>query len=538
MIVGNNQLNSPVALAKDGLVNTINVKKDVGAVQTLEKLHTIIQAVETVKKGATSRGYCATYTLLSGLFKVATGNWFSGAVATGAGAVELYKIFGNHQTNDLKRLLEDTGAGLEMLQALDQENKKSLISLESDLQKVQAGINELTNKLSQVEGIATFGRVELEQLKEEAKVEYTKAIAIQQKVLEKLTSAKEKLSKGTEALAKSKESIRQLSAQADQTVRSSDVTKVLEQFQKVTEGAISQFSSAQKIIVEADEELSQAIGLLHDSNKQNERAITAATTAIATASEKFKAIKEIAKHEQQKEILQDKTKCMENEIKLMQKRVDEQEEIVRDAQQNIKDAQDVITFGMQSVIIGGGLGAFFGNMVGAPVIGAPVGVIAYHNWHNGGVISQATSAVTGKVRGAVYGAEIHKPAAPDASKELLKFTFDNTSSGWGGWMLGKRSATVGNLEISLGKEKINYRINLNSKMPLSITDMVDLRKRLMAAVSKNPALATEAESIVSGLKTLEIKRDERSTINGVVGSSTPYFGVDYQNLIARAKQQR
>lgn len=500
--------------------------------ETLLKLQKVQQSVSLIGKAIKSptRSTSASLHFFRGIYNILTGSPFSGIAEASLGGIELYLIFSQNQTVNMKELLEDTDAGLEMIKHLEEENGKTLKSLQNKVTFLNDEISALSGKIDQVKAIATKGNQQLEQLKQEALNKYQVALDSQAQALNQLSEVKTSLENGTSILREAKENIYALKEKALEPASndSAQLEQQFNEFKTLSDSALNGFAKAEKFLNQSSSQLLNSIDLIQTSYKNHSLATEAAVKASMTAE---KTLEEVITHlEHQKEINQCKNtiQSINEQLEELSERNQEMNGMLQDASDNVHEAQEQIVFGLQSVILGGGLGALLGPCVGIPSCASgPAGAMLYHDLHNGGPVAVVAGKAYELVEDKIWTKPKEEPLPPVILTENMKFTFDRKSSGWFGWFQGRRSHTVGTLELSIsGKAIFDCKINFNKKKPMSVTDIKRLRDALALVLKQNPEKADEVERVMTELRTSSVSRYSNKNAQEFISEKSikTYFG--------------
>jgi hypothetical protein len=500
--------------------------------ETLNKLQKVQEAVALIGKAIKSptRTLNAGCTLFNGIINLFSGNPLRGAAQTCVGGIELYLVLSQNQTSNMKELLDDTEAGLEMIQQLENENAKSLKSLQQKLTVVNKGINALSTKLDEVKNIASDGNAKLAKLKVDAEEKYKTALDSQLEALYKLTEVKSALENGNEILLEARGNIQALQNKAKEpaSAQTADLNQQFEQFQALSGDALTSFSKAEQFFNTSSSLLMDGIDLIQKAAKDQNTATEAAITAVLTAKNTLDHVINKVEHQDELEKTKTATKMMKQEMSEMAKRNLEKDAMLADAQENIQEAKEIIAFGLQSMILGGGLGAFVGPFVGVPsCFSAPAGVALYHDIHQGGPVSKVAKAGIEAIDAQIRAKPAVQPEKPVVQTENLALTFNAKSTGWLGWLRGQRSQTEGALQLSIaGTNIFECRVNFNHKKPMSVSDIQRLVGTLSNLIKKNPTTAEEIQKLINELKSTSVERYQGKKKEPLMSPKTAqaYFG--------------
>lgn len=461
----------------------------------------------------------AATTLLVGLERVYNGDLFTGGTLAAVGAREAYNVLSTKQA-DVQRLLQDASAGVDMIKTLEQANQSSFDSVEVNLTAVQTHMLDLEERCKKIEHLATQGSAELDEQKTKTVALYKEAGELFKQTLDTLNNSKGKMKSSGGKFSGAIDNIGLLVELAQQ--EKGDFKERAAQFAELSKKIYQECLEAKGILEEGHQALSEGLTLLNQALAKFHDATFEAGKTVEMAQSVMEKVKAQAQIEQKSE---SHVADIKKELQTMQGRNKAILAIADEVQEDIEEAQQLMEtkFGYESIILGGGTGAFLGAVFSgglAAGTGAIGGTVAYHNRESIGNV--------------LFGKDAEPvPSRPSLSNPVT-FEFNQKSSGfWGRYISKRPSYTNGKLSIDVGGETVSFKFNLNDKHKVSRKDLWTLYQKLSKKLDQDPSFGPACLKILNSLSTVKIERGGRhKTALGFISVNDPYFS----DLIMRAKK--
>lgn len=407
--------------------------------QQAAALHALSQAVSCQP----ARAGCAAVCMSVGVFEVLSGNYVSGAIATGTAAVEISHFFRGSVSSDLQRAFKDIDADVEIIEELQEANAFSYQTIKQQLDVAADGVKRLQEQLDSVaqlhgEGLCGFEekRQEVASLNQKAIQAYEKANVLFQKAQQKMLFSQDGYQKCKQAFEK----IQYLVAHPDEIggaqSAAEQLVQVAEQAAVSCDEGKSSLDESNELMKEAFEQLQAAHELKDKANRSADRLIANAQTSLHHLVEKNALIRTCG----------EAVRAAERELAKVQKRHHQIMQLIEVLKKDIRTARELAESRWTTTELVSGVGAAacfaFANPFSAVVVG---GAAAYAVRQRSSLFSVASQIY----RWAVGVAEPVKK--PMEESECLRMEFSETSSGYWGYFIEQRpSATVGTVHIHLG----------------------------------------------------------------------------------------
>lgn len=487
-----------------------------------QKMQTMVAAAIALHKIAEfgsrygARATCTGVTIATGLANIVAGNILTGGIMTVAGVKEGINIYqAVHSTSDLKSLLDDATAGVDMIKTLEEANRQSFKTVDANLEVILANMEEMNERMATIEALSNEGQEVIEESKqhclklyEEAKSQFSSS----QDLFEK---AQGKLTEGNAIFKKALTQFKDLFELAQKNDMG-DKDK-LDEFIRIAKSIQQECVKAQTLIEEGNSILGNGILSLNGAIKQECTAYGESVRAMEQAKNHLALIKAQA---QTKKEYEQKIKETQQEVKDVQTRQRDIETLLEDVSGDLKQAREASDtgFGNMSILFGVIPGAVAGFGAGG-WIGAAAGAYGL------GQIVHNRRALAHKVDTAVNG-PVTQVVVPSAPEELITITFNSRSTGfWNRFVRGKnQSYTKGKATLSIGSQQVAIEINLNDKNKISKPNQLKLQKMLKEAVLKREISAEKALKLVAELENKCIGRGtDHNPQVGLIPQNSSYF---------------
>lgn len=456
---------------------------------------------------------CGGATLTAGLGMLFNGNFFSGAGLTIAGAKQIYNILKPVET-DVKELLQNARSGLDMITILEKANQDSFANVDANLVIVADNVKKLEESLNSIRQLADHGSKKVRTQKEKANALYAEAMTLFQQTQGVFVRAQSQVSGANTQFATALSRIEELIELA-QTTGGDQMAKI-EEFSRLSKEIHSECSNAKEKLEGGNKALTDGIMLLNDAMAKFIAASTESGKAIQMSLNKLDKIKERAERSKLEADSQNRVQAIRQELADTQARSNDILNIADQANRDLAEAERLneVQFGLQSIIIGGGFGAFLGAAFVGPTgaaVGATAGTAAYHNRETIG------NFVFGKDPAPV-------PVIPTTS-EPVTYAFNTHSTGfWGRYIQKKGSQTAGKAAIDVGNnEKLELNFNLNSKKIVARKELKKVYDVLSGKLTDGKITAQECLNVITKMETLTIDRGSRGKVIGLIKTDDAYF---------------
>lgn len=482
-------------------------------------------ALQKMTKLAVNHGAgltCAGTTIATGLGHLYSGDVFKGTFLTAAGAKEIYNIL-NKENNrqEVMGLLNNAGAGIDMIQTLEVANGESLKTVDKNLDLVRNNVKRLNHHLSLVKNIATEGSEELKVQKKKASRLYKEANKLFAQAQEKFEISQKRIEKSSSTFEKALEGFSDLYKLANQK---DDNEKTLDAFIKLATKIHRQCKAAQDVLEDGNGELNEGIELLNQAIEKQQEAAVEAGIALCRAKSRLDTIK----HQEVEKAYEEKIETIQTELNSIKARHADVLTIIPQTQQNIEQAKEIVEGGYNNAdLLMAGVGATAGNALLGPVVGIPLGVAA----------SVAIKKNHMAVADYVFGIKEEQPKAP-VNHEVISYQFDQHSCGyWGRYVAKRQSWTVGTIFIRIGECLMNLRFNLNKKESLSDKDLFRIQCTLADQLNKGLISPTACLKIIDQLETNTLDRGIKQVVKkGFISPNSVYFSEIRRVCLAKIGQ--
>lgn len=489
-----------------------------------EKIYSQTKALRTFVQNTASnpmRAGCSIVALLTGVSSLWAGDIFTGAIATTCGAKELWNLYGSEASTDLQRLLNDINADAGMIQTLEEANRKSYQTVNTNLDLISEDVRTLQSQLSEISAINSNGLLQVVAKKEEAKHYNSEANKTYGAAAQLFVAAKQKLGQAEgyyDQCGKVFSEIEKIAKNDDPDVTLEEKIESLIQ----TSRKASQNCKAGKAMLDASsEDLCNALKLLKEANRLKDQATAACASATQMAEDTLHAGMEKAKYTGE---CQQRIKATQDEMKKIQKRSDQIMELIEELKADVVAAKREAAgkFSMADMAVGIGVAAMVVPPAGI-IYGAATGISAMYAFRNSETISWAAKKVYNWAMG------VPTPVAnPMEDKELTRVSFNESSSGYWGYFVQRRaSVTVGTLQINLGNgEEMALPFNLNNKDMIAKEGLLNLFQVINERVTQGKMPPQRCLEIIQQLETLKISRGQlHPDVNGLIKSKSPTYAI-------------
>lgn len=526
-------INPTSPLPGSGLINQKEMNRSTGGYicQRMQAIALTAMALHNIARFTINYGEeatCAATTILAGLGNIYSGNWVMGAGLAAVGVKRIYGIMCERKT-DVTSLLQDASAGIDMIKTLDEANKKSFEHMNANLNLVSQNVQDLEQRLKEIDHLATHGSKKLQRKKAEVGQLYKASDALFKEAQSVLNQSKEQIGQSSEQFAQALSNIQELVELAQK--EEGDFKEKVNQFALLSNQVYGECLMAKEKLDSGNQALDQGLKLLTEALTKYNKATFEAGKAFQQAQSKLEKIQSRTKIEQS---CQTKIAEVKNEVADIQQRNKEMRQIADEVQADFEEAEKKmgVKFGLESLIFGGGLGAFTGAVLSgglAAGAGAVAGTVAYHN------------------RQPIGNLLLGKNPEPEVAKPTLTnpvtYQFNPVSTGfWGRFKENRPSRTVGKLAIDLGEGQVmSFSFDLNAKHKIAKKDLKNLyqqlAKKLDEDAQKNPTqLKQNAQFCLTILNKLETTMIDRGSkhrpCNGFIYNNNPYFA-DFKRKATR-----
>ncbi len=493
-----------------------------------QRMQTIAFAALTLKAAAQFtvnygvEATCAVTTIAAGFANITNGNFFVGTGLAVAGAQQVYKLLCGYKT-DVTSLLQDASAGVDMIKTLNEANQKSFDHMNANLNLVTQNVQDLEKRLQDINNLATHGSKKLQKKKEEVAQLYKESNALFKQAQSIFSQSKEELGQSSEQFAQALSKIEELVALAQQ--EGGDFKEKVDQFSKLSNQIYNECLAAKGKLDNGNARFDQGLQLFTQALSTYNVATLEAGKAMQQAQSRLERILKRGKIEQSCQAKIAEIKSEVAEVQLRNKAIGK---IADEVQSDVEEAQKKMgmKFGLESLILGGGFGAFTGAILSggmAAGAGAVVGTMAYHNRK---IISDG-----------VIGKDPEPAVAKPTTVNPVTYEFNPYSSGlWGRHYEKRPSRTLGKLAIDLGQGQVmSLSFDLNAKRKISRKDTKDLYKRFEEQLNEEDKQISPAQLKQNAQRCLDILAKLESTVihrgdnhracTGFIYNDDPYFMV-------------
>lgn len=440
---------------------------------------------------------CSIVSLVCGVTSLCSGDLITGAIATTAGAKELWNLTRTANPTDLQRLLNDINADVGMIQTLEEANRESYKTVDANLDLIKGGIEALQSQLSQIEQINDQGLKKIAEKKSEAASLNIQALQAYNAAAQLFEKAQDKLTQSQEHYGNCGAVFEQIAKIAKNESPDLTLEEKIEQLIETSSIASENCKSGKMLLDISAQHLHEALERLKDANAFKDQATALSSAVIQLAEDALQSGKEKAMYTQN---CQQQIDAAKDEMKRIQARSNQIMKLIEELKEDVVEAKQEAAgkFSMSDVAVGVGIAA---TMVPAAGIlyGAATGVSAMYAFRN----SETLSSGAKKVYNWYYGIKEPQPV-PMQPDELTRLQFNETSSGYWGWMRGRSSQTVGKIQINFGNESVSIPFNLNQRDRIAKEDLLDLFQMMNAKVSNGTLDPDRCVKILDQLETLDV----------------------------------
>ncbi|MCE2982073.1 MAG: hypothetical protein LW832_00765 [Parachlamydia sp.] len=440
---------------------------------------------------------CRVATMLAsgamGVNSIFNGDIFTGGLCAALAYKEGINIYSSQDNkSEINRLLKDAKAGMEMVDVLGEENKKSFAFIDYNLNLVSENVSKLTLALQEVQAIAASDCAKLNEQKNIASSLYQEADQLFKKAQKKLQTSQLTISNAHQDFVEVVKGMEEL-VQTAPNLSNDDELKA---FIKASKKIHKQAKKASKKLEKANPRFEKGLQLLAQAMEKKDRASFEAGKALQMAIDHSEKIAQAATVEgdYQKEIT-----TISDELNHIQERNQNAEQLLKESAKNIEEAEkkNEEAWGWQSILIGGSAGALIGNAAFGP-LGLPGGLMAggkaYHERKS------IIELVAGKTPPPV-------PADPTTDQPVT-WEFNAQSTGiWARYVKQRQSYTCGQAAILLGDNvSVKFTFNLNHKQPISQKDLCHLGNLLISQLKEKKISKEYAAKVLKQLESLHLDR--------------------------------
>jgi hypothetical protein len=440
-------------------------------VASARALNQIIQIARRENTGLVTTGF----TLAAGLGALWQGQIPWGLALTGAALNEVKKIllkgFSSPETKDL---VEEVRTGLLMIEQLEEYQKSSLETIERQIETVEGQLDDIENQFTEIQSLATEGSKDGEAKKQEA-------IRISQEANRAYRQALYDLLSKASIIANSEEFKSVINALQEliEQAKSEDLTPTdFETFVDQTQAILQRMVKTHQSLEENQKLFNSGLQQLHEASKLNKEALANHLEAGAIMQRHLFEIQMKAKVDSLDEA-REHLQAAKEEVQIAKERADNIQAVAEHERKKIDELHQRIDdqWGTTSMMVGM-TAATIGVAVGGGVISIPLGA----------GMTAATHYTRRVYRYAEHYFNKSKPIE-NPPKALSEFTvsYDPTSTGWGGYVIGliskmqggqgRASKTAGIIALNIGgSEPVVYRFNRNSTSDQGKMDERDIKK--------------------------------------------------------------
>lgn len=489
-----------------------------------EKIYHQTTALRTFVQNTASnpmRAGCSILTLLTGLTSLWAGDLVTGAIATTCGAKELWNLSSPEASTNLQRLLNDINADVGMIQTLEEANRKSYETVNSNLELISQGVQTLQSQLSDISSINSNGLQQVEAKKEEAISFNSQATSTYAAASELFAAAKQKLSQAQSFYGECGEVFEEIEKIAKNDDPDMTLEEKIERLIKTSRTASENCKSGKAMLVASSEDLEHAMELLKQANTLKDQATAAYASANQMAEDTLHAGIEKAKYTGE---CQEKIKATQDEMARIQRRSDQIMKLIDELKADVVEAKREAAgkFSMGDVAVGIGVAAVVVPPAGI-IYGAATAVSAMYAFRNSETISWAASKVYSWAMG--IPTPVPNPMKDD---ELTRISFKESSSGYWGYFVQRRaSTTVGTLQVNLGGgEEFALPFNLNDKDKIAKEGLLNLFQVLNQKVTQGQMTPQKCLQILNQLETMNIERGAlHPQVHGLIKQTSPTYAI-------------
>ncbi len=456
-------------------------------------LHAIYQAVS--KQPA--RAGCAAICMGVGVYEIFSGNYVSGAIATGSAAIEISHLFQDGVSSDLQRAFEDIDADVGIIQELQEANAVSYQTIQQQLQTVDGGIKDLQNELAAIVGLHGEGLSDFEDKRKETALLNQEATAAYEKASLLFRNAQEKMSVSKDSYQKCKQAFHEIQ-QIVTDLRETEQTQVAAQKLLDAAGKASHFCDEGKdgldesndLMKQAFEQLQAAHALKDKAKRSADRLMQKAEDSLCFLVEKI-------------ELMQTCSKAIgkaQEELDKVQKRHNQIMKLIEALKRDIRIARELAESRWTTMELASGMGAAVCFATAGPLSAVVIGGAAAYAVHHRSSLFSAASSIYHWAVGTVE--PLKKPME---ESECLRMEFSETSSGyWGYFVEGRPSVTVGMVHIHLGKGEVrSLPFDVRQEDKISKLDTLELLQLMNTQIAEGKLQSERCLAILDQLTSSE-----------------------------------
>ncbi|PJD97812.1 MAG: hypothetical protein CK425_01395 [Parachlamydia sp.] len=467
-------------------------------------------------------------TLVHGLYglgaAIASGGTLPALVGVGltvAGAKRVYEIIQDIKNPDspesLSDLLENSEAGIAMLQTIGESQSEILFQMDKTLNSAEKLAMQTSNILKDIEGIAVAGKKELEMRKEKALGLYEKAQTSFAEARRCYEEGKQKMDASSEYFTSALAKFRQLSQLVQN--RQGNFKEQTAAFLKLTLEMDQECQQGKQLMDDAHALLGKGTKLSDTASVNMSKAAFEFGQLKERASEKFTTLENKANqltHTHAESIK--KIATMKGHVKEMQANLEDSNRLVADIEKDNQKAQKMSQgFTTGAMLMGGVIGGIATAGLGI-VAGAAVSLMTAALYENKTYIAR-------KVCDWAFRTPMLKGVeATPVKKYNLSFSFEQISTGFFNRYIKKEaSQTVGSLRIDLGDKIATFLVDFNKPHPLSKADQCALVATMNHKLARNPELAPHYLAILQKVESLQVQRGGKLGTQSIVKKENLQF---------------
>lgn len=494
----------------------------------LENLVVSAAALKALAEAASRapRAITAITTIGAGASYSIAGNLIVGVPLSIIGLAELVTTATQGPSVNIRNILQDSRASLDMVKLLSQANQESYLVVDSNLVQIEKQVGQLNKRMEEIRSIATQENREIEEQKNKATALFTKA--------NELFAAAEKEFAQTRLLMdKAQKKFVNVSSYIDSLL---DIVKSdrgdlpgrlakCERMAIITKNTCNDGVDAQN---EAMASLTKALDLLNLAQEKQTQAFEEAGKAQQMSTDALTMIAAKAEADQRTAVLVQQTRV---EMDVMNQRGKDMDNLVEDLHTNMnvleENAPNPLTWMMGGAVLSGAAA------VALHPIAGPALVV-------GGIAAANGSTLLGLKPSADFSVKpLQTPAK--AGEKLVSCQFAKKSTGLWGRFQNRQSWTVGTVSIKAGDEEIIMPFDANAKgSKIAPRHMLELLKTLRNKVKYGEITAETCLSIIRELEIINIDRSGggKDNLVGLIPVRSPYFNElvrQCQTIIANRK---
>lgn len=462
---------------------------------------------------APSRFGTACLALTAGAQQLYNGNAFFGTASLALGAREIWNLTALAQTDDLSNQLNDIEADIGVIEALEKANQKSFADVNQNLLQIQDNVTAIENQLSAIGKINAAGNQAVEKKKAHAEQLNRESIGYfetAQKHCRSSMTLLEKLKQNhglvESAFQKSKEIIENKGSIEEKT----------QQLMQIAQEASKTCNEGQHLLSQMMEEWQNSMEFFHKGKEKKDAAFAAAAEAVQVAQAVFKTTHEKVEVNGD---CQQKILHAQEELKKVEQRSAQIVQVIEEMKEELERAQKCAASKLDTsdLLIATAITA------SAPVGAAYAvlaGVAATYAWRNKTTIAKASRSVYH-----FFSGMQEKAPKPMGREQMLSVEFDETSSGYLGYAMGRKSQTVGRVRIALDHgEEIAIRFNADERNKISKLDVLNLYQLLNKKVQDGSLSPKRCLALLDQLQDIRVDRGkEKGVFKGFIKETDTTF---------------